>query len=310
MSNILLIILCFLLGIIFRRFSEIGSNDKIGFPPETPKVLNAFIIYISLPSLILLHIHSLKFEWSMIALMAMPWILFVVVYFLIVFLGKIFHWDRNLQGSLILTSGLGNTSFVGLPMIEAYYGKEYVSFGLLADQAGTFLVLSTLGMITATLYSQPSGQNKILLGRLLKKVLVFPPFFVLMLTLFLNPLSYPDWFKEVLRNLGATLTPIALFSVGFQLRLQDFKGNQKYIFWGLFLKLIFSPLWIAFLYGFLDLPKEIYHISIFEAAMAPMITGGIVAINYNLNPPLVVLMLAIGIPLSFLTLPIFWYFFH
>ncbi len=314
MSNIVLVILSFLLGFFFRKFSEFyvsRNSDVMIFPLETPKVLNAFIIYVSLPSLIVLHIHNLELKKEMFALMAMPWILFLLSFLLINFLGKIFSWDNSLKGSLILTSGLGNTSFVGIPMIKAYYGEEYVSLGLVSDQAGTFLVLSTLGIIVANQYSvESSNQKQISFFRLLKQVLYFPPFLFFSLTLLLKAFPYPDWFVEVLKVLGNTLSPLALFSVGFQLKFSDFKKDKIYLFIGLFYKLILAPIFIAFLYSFFFLPKEVYYISIFEAAMAPMITGGIVAISYQLRPSLVVLMLAIGIPLSFVTLPFFWYFFH
>jgi len=41
--------------------------------------------------------------------------------------------------------------------------------------------------------------------------------------------------------------------------------------------------------------------------MAPMIGAGIVAMQYKLNAPLVSLMLGIGIPLSLMTVPAWWY---
>jgi predicted permease len=40
---------------------------------------------------------------------------------------------------------------------------------------------------------------------------------------------------------------------------------------------------------------------VLEAAMGPMITGGIIAMQKGLNPPLVAAMLSLGIPLSLLT---------
>ena len=44
-------------------------------------------------------------------------------------------------------------------------------------------------------------------------------------------------------------------------------------------------------------------VTIFEAASAPMITGSIVASEYGLDPDLSALMVGVGVPLSFLTLP-------
>jgi predicted permease len=41
--------------------------------------------------------------------------------------------------------------------------------------------------------------------------------------------------------------------------------------------------------------------------MAPMIGASIVAQEHKLDPQLITLMVGIGIPLSFLTLPVWWY---
>jgi hypothetical protein len=45
-------------------------------------------------------------------------------------------------------------------------------------------------------------------------------------------------------------------------------------------------------------------ITIFEAAMAPQIGAAIVAVDHDLDPALVTLMVGTGMPLSFLTLPL------
>jgi predicted permease len=54
-------------------------------------------------------------------------------------------------------------------------------------------------------------------------------------------------------------------------------------------------------------PGTLIQITIFEAAMAPMIGASIVAQDHKLDPQLITLMVGIGIPLSFLTLPVWWY---
>ena len=48
-------------------------------------------------------------------------------------------------------------------------------------------------------------------------------------------------------------------------------------------------------------------VTIFESAMAPRIGASIVAIEHELDPPLLTLMVGVGIPLSFLTLPAWRY---
>jgi predicted permease len=51
---------------------------------------------------------------------------------------------------------------------------------------------------------------------------------------------------------------------------------------------------------------QVLNVTVFEAAMAPMIGASIVAIDHELDPPLVTLMVGLGIPLSFVTLPVWW----
>jgi malate permease and related proteins len=65
---------------------------------------------------------------------------------------------------------------------------------------------------------------------------------------------------------------------------------------------------LAVLYvGVLRMTGELMRVTVFEAAMGPQIGGAIVAIQHGLNPPLITLMVGIGITLSFLTLPLWWY---
>jgi len=47
-------------------------------------------------------------------------------------------------------------------------------------------------------------------------------------------------------------------------------------------------------------------VAILEAAMAPMITGSILASAYGLKPKLSSMMLSVGIPVSFITV-LFWH---
>lgn len=291
MANIILLAVCLVSGIGLRKTGR--------FPASTPAVLNGFIIHISLPALAILHIHSMKADASLALTAAMAWLLFAGAWILFGAAGAWLKIDPRTTGALILVAGLGNTSFVGLPMIEAYFGKQYLGIGIIADQLGSFMVLSTLGILAATLYS--SGE--VTPRQMAKKILMFPPFQALILAFLLRPVSFPGWSVTILEKLGSTLTPLALVSVGFQLQFGGLNSVAKPLLAGLCYKLLLGPALIFLLYvTLMGTSGTVMQITIFEAAMAPMITAGIIAIDHDLNPPLVSMLLGIGIPVSFLTL--------
>lgn len=297
-SNFLLIICCFLSGIGLKRLKVMPADAHVA--------LNRFIIYISLPALTLDLVHKLQFDSNALYPVLMPWIFFIIAVLFFRALAKPMRWDVGTLGALILTGGLGNTSFLGYPLIETFYGKDALSVGVLTDQPGSFMVLSTLGIFTA---SSCAGSN-LKPAQILRRVLTFPPFQAAILAVLLKPISYPSMLSEVLDRLGSTLVPLALVSVGMQLSLDrtHLKSQVSELGIGLFYKLILGPALIALLYFkiFGATGREI-EISVFQAAMAPMITGGILASENNLNPRLSSLMIGIGIPLSLLTVPAWWW---
>jgi predicted permease len=295
MPNLVLLIACFLLGVLLRRLGRL--------PDETPAVLNGFVINVSLPALTLLYVHELPMTRALAFPAAMAWILFGLGFLFFVVIGRAAGWPRATVGGLILVGSLANTSFLGLPMIETFYGAEHLGLGILIDQLGTYMVLSTLGILVAITYASGDTSPR----AVARKIATFPPFQALVLALLLKPFAYPAGAELVLGKIGATLAPLALVSVGYQLRLAELKGRLAALSTGLAFKLVMGPALIMGLFaGALGAGGPTIQVTIFEAAMAPQIGASIVAIQHKLDPPLVTLMVGIGIPLSFLTLP-FWF---
>ena len=274
-------------------------------PDETPAVLNSFIIHVSLPALAILHIHNVQISYGLLIPISMAWLLFGFAVLIFRWIGSRLNWSRSLIGCMILVCGLGNTSFLGLPMIEVFFGKEGIPTGLIIDQMGSFLVLSTLGIFTASYYSGSKFDR----STVLKRVVTFPPFISIVIAFLLLPLDYPKELVSILEKLGNTLTSLALLSVGFQMRLTHFNTLKLELAIGLLFKMILAPAALFLIYFFIAHERGlIFNITIFEAAMPPMITAAIVATDFNLNKELAAMLVGIGIILSFLTLTLWWMF--
>ena len=189
-------------------------------------------------------------------------------------------------------------------MIETFYGNSEMPIGILIDRLGTYLVQSTLGIAVAALFSSETSSG----AGVLKRICTFPPFIALFVSLLLLPVEYPQWSVAVLRRLGDTLAPLALVSVGLQLRLDQLSGIRMPLSIGIAFKLLVGPALVMLIYvGLLRAAGDVVKITLFESAMGPMIGASIVAIQHGLNPPLITLMVGLGITVSFLSLPLWWY---
>jgi predicted permease len=296
MNNLLLLILCFVAGVLLRHFRRMPDN--------APVTLNSFIIHISLPALTLFYIHQLKFSGDMLLTGLMPWLVFALSAGFFVLIGRWLKLPRATVGALILVGGLGNTSFFGLPMVEAFYGQSGLSTAIIADQLGSFFALSVLGITVAGIYS--SGRPTV--PQIFKRIVLFPPFISLIIALLLIPIEYAGWFTVLLKRLGDTLAPLALLSVGLQLRMGHIAEHRRNLALGLGFKLVLAPLAILLLYvPLLGAHGQAMQVTLFEAAMPPMITAAIVATEHDLDPPLANLMVAIGLILAFFTLTAWWW---
>ncbi|MFL9843694.1 AEC family transporter [Flavobacterium rhizosphaerae] len=299
MGSIILIFICLFAGVALRRIKKVPANAHVA--------LNQFAIYISLPALSLYYIPKIKIDTSLLYPAGVAWIGFLLSWLFFTSLSKIFLWPRKLTGCLILLGGLGNTSFIGYPVIQALYGQDGLKVAIITDQPGSFVVLSTLGIFTALKFS-----GKRVAGiDLLKNILFFPPFvgFFIGLCLNISGFDFIPLFQDIFLRLGNTVTAIALVAVGLQLKIDIKSRHWKFLWLGLLFKLIITPLVIFILYYWVfGHSGQAMHVSVLEAAMPPMITAAILASANGLKPKLAGMMIGIGIPLSFLTLAL-WYIF-
>lgn len=302
MNNFFLIFASFVLGFCLKFSSR--------FPANSHKVLNAFVICVSFPAVVFLNIpklfQSTQFDLKIIIPVSMAWLAFALSWGFFSKLGHYRKWSKAKTGAIILTAGLGNTSFVGLPLLDALLGQEALPWGILIDQLGSFLVLSTLGLTIAAKYGKSSRSTD---QSIIKQIVLFPPFMALALSCFIGlfRIEFPIILSSSIEVLAQTLVPLALFAVGFQLKISInvLKRYWKVLALGLVFKLVFIPfILFIFYYSITGNLDFILRVTILEAAMATMITSAVVASDFNLDEELANLMVGISIPISLISVPL------
>ncbi|RDS80387.1 AEC family transporter [Dyella psychrodurans] len=289
----LLLFACLVLGMVVARWAKPPAGAVPG--------INWWVINVALPALVLDLIPRVKFDAQLWLPVAAMFIVFGGAWLLFGLLGPRLGWSRGRIGALTLVCGLGNTSFMGYPMIQALHGQAGLSLAVVADQLGTFPLLASGGVMVASIYAGRSASA----GVIVRRILTFPAFVALIAGIVAGVLGgWPTALHDVFAPLGATLTPLALFSVGMQFRFQLGRGQADALALGLGWKLLLAPLLCWLLARASGVGGLVMTVSVLQAAMAPMISAAILADEYELDPQIANAVLGAGIVLSLLTIPL------
>lgn len=290
MSNLLLAVVCLALGKLLQRVRQ--------FPETSAQALNAYVIYVALPALILTQIPKISINPNLFAPVLFAWLLMTLSATVTWTIAKILELPTATTGALLLVTTLGNTSFIGFPLIEAHLGSAALPYAILYDQLGSFLALNTLGIAIANRYTE---QAHTLTEPLWLKIIKFPPFGALVAGFILNFVALPFFVEDVLERLAATLVPVVMVAVGLQWRLRIERTDYKIIIFAIVFILFVKPFAALLLLSPFGFDTLIVKTIVLEAAMPAMISTGALALMYKLAPRLVSTIIGYSLMLSFLT---------
>jgi hypothetical protein len=284
------------LGLLFRRIRE--------FPRDFAQSLNFFALYVSLPALILLKVPQLTFSRELLVAALVPWAMLLLSVVLVLLGARLWRWSRSVTAVLLLIVPLGNTSFMGVPMVRAFFGDAGIPFLIIYDQLGTLLIFATYGSFILALYGREGSMKLAMVAR---RALLFPPTIALVVGLALRPWVYPEPLVRGLEGIAITIVPLVMTAVGFQLRLRLRPGILAPLGCGMAIKLLAAPLVALLACRLLGLHGLASDVAVFEAGMPPMVTAGALAVAAGLDAELSVALVGFGIFFSFGTLPLLYW---
>lgn len=289
MEQFAFIIALLAIGILLQRASA---------PADFAKSLNFFIIYVSLPATVLIQVPKIHFDYSALGVILTPWLLLPIVITIVLVMTR--NHPPQTRAALLLVMPLGNTSFVGIPIVHTLLGEGAIPYVLMYDQFGTFLILSFYGAAVIGRYETGKFHKRLIV----KKLLLFPPFIFLLLALIFGEL--PDAAQPYLQTLASTLVPLALISVGYSM---TFGGEMDYPLFAqsLVLKLIMMPLITFGILLAMGTEPLALKTAVLESGMPSMITAGALAIASGFAPALSAALVGYGIIISLVTLPMILY---
>ncbi len=278
-----------------------GYLFKIIFQDNSKQLVD-FIIYFSLPAIVFSKIYPLSLDTKILWLILMFMGIIFFNLFLSYTIGKIMRLSRVTLATFMIMATFGNTSFIGFSYIDAFYGQDYIVYGVIYDIFGSFLLLVSVGMIIIT---WGSGRKNSILN-ISKSIFLFPPMIMFIITIFAKNFEIPKFLIYTSTNLGATLVPIAMIAIGMKLELKHIFTKLHIVTVAVVLKMLIIPIIVLFVFKyFYGIDETWVKVTIIEVAMPPMTMAAVLAIKGGLDEKIAINSLVLGVIVSLFTITLF-----
>ena len=288
-----LVIGAFLLGWLVRTIRPV--------PVVVTAWADKYALQVALPAVIIAKISKVTFDADVVLPIAVAWSVMVISIIAVLIASRVLKWNRSITGALLLVGVLGNTSFLGLGMVESLLGADHLASAIAYDQVGTFVGLALWGSFVASTYGAgESGWRPVL-----KRLSRFGPFLALLASLVFRITDLPADVYPILNGIGKTVAPVAMCALGLRFTLSVSRSVQVPALLGLISKMVVLPGLVFVMSVLVGAPQELaWSTSILQAAAPPMVTAGVVAVGAGLSAELVAFMVGVGTLVAFVSLPL------
>ena len=279
----------------------LGYLFKIVFH-DNSKQLIEFIIYFSLPAIVFSKIYPLILDQKIFGLILM-FICFILLNLMLAyFIGRMMKLNKLLLATFMIMATFGNTSFIGFSYIDAFYGQDYIVYGLIYDLFGSFLLLVSIGMFIITWGSGRKNDTK----SIFKSIFLFPPTLMFFVTVIAKNFEVPNFLILTSQTLGSTLVPIAMIAIGMKLELKHIFTKLHIVTVAVVLKMLIVPIIVLFVFKyFYGIDETWIKVTIIEVAMPPMTMAAVLAIKGGLDEKIAINSLVLGVIVSLFTITLF-----
>ncbi|MBE9102507.1 AEC family transporter [Vacuolonema iberomarrocanum] len=209
------------------------------------------------------------------------------------------------QGSLLLASMVGNTGYLGYPIVLTLVGAPYFGWAVFYDTLGSMLGAYGLGVLLASRL----GRGARTVRQMLAALVMNPTLWSFPTGLLLRQLALPNPLSLVLKGGAWTSLVLSLLLIGMRLgQLQRWK-NVRLVSVSLGVKMLLMPLVFGGLLTLLGIQGPPRLVIVLQMAMPPAFATLVLAETFDLDRDVTVTAIAVGSTGLLVTLPLWvWLF--
>ncbi len=270
--------------------------------PDAARDLNQIILYLFLPALIFTLLHKAHLAWKVAAMPAMAWLAVGVGLLAAFLVGKLLRLPPALMATFLLTSAMGNTTFLGYPIVRGFYDQAHLTLAILYDLLGSTLAVNTVGMAIAG----GASSRGMAPGAIARRLLAMPVLWALVLGLATRGIGIPAPVERLLEGVGNLTVPMSMVTMGLALRISHLRHRWRLVLASAGIKLMAIPVVVWMAARVLGLPLAFQQSAVLESAMPTMFYALNLAIFFDLDAAFVLGAIAVSSLLCMATLP--WWF--
>jgi len=269
--------------------------------PEDARPINAIILYVGLPAFIIRAVHGARLDAELLAVVAVAWAVFAILLLIAWLAARALKLPSIVAGGFILAATLGNTGYIGYPIVQTFLGDAALPRAIFYDVFGTVGALLLVGLVIAERFGGSKGQKK----HPVREILGFPAVIALAVGLATRPIAFPTVVSDGLAILASLVVPLIMISVGLSLRVGVLRR------WALPLavltgvRLLLAPL-LALLVGraLVGNGGGALQLVVLQAGMPAMMLGLVVGARFELDTDFIASAILVTTVASALTLPL------
>ncbi|MEM1367487.1 MAG: AEC family transporter [Cyanobacteria bacterium P01_H01_bin.15] len=211
----------------------------------------------------------------------------------------------RIQGSFLLASMVGNTGYLGYPIVLTLAPESFFGWAVFYD-LGSILGSYGFGVLLASHYSSHSSTVR----SCIKNILSTPALWAMGMGLWFRQIPLPTLLEDNLLNFAWATLVASLVLIGMRISQIRSWGHLPLAATGLSIKMLILPLILGFLLKFLGMASSPLLVMVLQKGMPPAFATLVISEAYGLDQELSVTALTTGVILLLLTLPIWLWLFN
>lgn len=265
--------------------------------------LNVLVFNVTLPALVFVALHRAALSPSMLLLPAIAMVTSLAGALGAWGLGRCLRLQKPLLGALILACAFGNTTYLGYPVVQGFFGDTALTLAVLYDLVGATVAINTVGILASAHFGTT---HTVTAADSLRRLALYPAIWAMVAGLALHSVQIPPLIEHVAERVGQATSPLIMFSIGMSLRGSTLRQNWRLVGLATLLRVAVLPAVVLGVLLATGLRYDYIQVCVLQAAMPAMFSSLTLALVFGLDKVFAVNAIMVSTVVSFVTLPL-WY---